>query len=269
MHTLGALALDVGHGDITTQALFPKKISAHASVIANDLGIFAGGEEILWFLKKMNLRGLLLKKDGGSFQRGYTLIHICGDGRRILHVERTLLNFLQRMCSIATYTHHLRKKMPRGLRLAATRKTLWGVLDKKAVMVGGGDPHRLGLFDAVLVKDNHLQLVGNKLCAAINRIHGPCQIEVETLRDAITAATLLHNRKNCGLLLDNFSLKNLRIAVRILRKRFQKKFLLEASGGITEKNLALYAKSGVDRISMSALTLAPPMLDFSLEVVRS
>jgi nicotinate-nucleotide pyrophosphorylase (carboxylating) len=200
---------------------------------------------------------------------------ISGDARTILAVERTLLNLISRMSGIATTTKGLAEKLKKAgatVKIAATRKTAPGLLyfDKKAVLTGGGDPHRLHLGDMILVKDNHIAVAGSIENAVKNAKQNASfskKIEVEVARvtDVLKAAEAGADI----IMLDNFSPKQINAAVRLLKRAgFFGKILLEASGGITAKNLLEYAAAQVDIISIGELTHSVQALDVSLEITR-
>ncbi|PIX31823.1 nicotinate-nucleotide diphosphorylase (carboxylating), partial [Candidatus Bathyarchaeota archaeon CG_4_8_14_3_um_filter_42_8] len=247
------LAEDVGQGDITTALIVPEDSMAEAEVIAKELGVVAGIEEGRILLESLGLKVEALASDGEKIKEKQVLIKISGDTRTILSAERTLLNILSRMSGIATTTKKLKEKLQKtGLKtkVACTRKTAPGLLyfDKKAVLIGGGDTHRLHLDDMILIKDNHIALAGS-VAKAIKKVRERAsfskKIEVEVARvaDVLAAA-------KAGvdiIMLDNFSPKQIKKAVKLLKKPgFFGKILLEASGGITTENIIMFASTGVD-----------------------
>ncbi len=201
-------------------------------------------------------------------------MHVSGDAQTILTVERTLLNLLSRMSGIATKTRSLTEKLERAnmkTKIAATRKSAPGLLyfDKKAVILGGGDSHRLHLDDMVLIKDNHLSIVGSveeavKRAKAHASFTKKIEVEVTSTKDAVIAAKAGADI----VMLDNFSPKQAKDAAQTLRKAGFSMVLLEASGGITSENLLEYAAAQVDIISLGELTHTVKALDISLEIVK-
>lgn len=294
-YTTLELKSDMGSsGDITSKQFFPAKKAATAKIISRQEGIVAGQKEIEYFLTQAPARfrpGLgkfflvFRKKDGEKIARGETLCTLRADIRDILKIERVTLNLLGRMCGIATLTRRIVKKAraanPHVL-IVPTRKTLWGLLDKRACSIGGGGTHRLNLASAVLIKDNHLDAVGRNISSVLRRffpIKGSpsfIEIEVENAKEALTAAEEFCRLQGgissrfglpCFVMLDNVSPKELKKALTLLEKnRLRKHIGVEVSGGITEKNIRAYANTGVDVISMGMLTHSAPMLDLSLEV---
>jgi nicotinate-nucleotide pyrophosphorylase (carboxylating) len=269
------LADDLGQGDVTTAALIPEDLTVEAEVIAKEMGTAAGVEEVTILAESLGLSVKALVADGKQVKKGAVVMKIWGDARTILSAERTMLNLLSRMSGIATATRRLTEKLQKAhskTRIAATRKTAPGVLyfDKKAVVVGGGDPHRLHLDDMVLIKDNHLVVAGSVEAAvktAKQNVSFSKKVEVEVTRvaDAVKAAKAGAD----VVMLDNFSPKQIMETAEALRKAgFLGTVLLEASGGITEENLLEYAATQVDIISLGALTHSVKALDISLEIRR-
>jgi len=273
---LRILAEDTGQGDITTALIVPQETTAEAEIIAKEEGTAAGVEEAKILLECLGLTAKNLVEDGDQIKPGHVLIKVSGDARTILTAERTVLNILSRMSGIATKTKILTEKLrAKGLKtkIACTRKTAPGLsyFDKKAVQIGGGDAHRLHLDDMVLIKDNHIRIAGNVNKAvrrAMEKASFSKKIEVE-----ITETEDILPAIEAGVdivMLDNFSPKQIKNACLILKKsRFYGKILIEASGGITETNLLQYASSGVDIVSMGALTNSVKALDISLEITKT
>jgi len=259
-----ALDEDIGSGDLTA-ALVPESETARASVITREAAVLAGA---LWFeavFRRLDpgVRVTWLREDGATLRAGDTVCHLEGFARPLLTGERTALNFLQTLSAVATKTRR-HVEAVRGTRAVVvdTRKTLPGLrlAQKYAVRIGGGQNHRLGLYDGILIKENHIAAAGGvrpALEAAI-RLNAkvPVQIEVESL--AQLAEVLEAGAKL--VLLDNLSLKDLREAVRINAGRAQ----LEASGGINLDTLRAVAETGVDRISVGALTKDVNAVDLSM-----
>jgi nicotinate-nucleotide pyrophosphorylase (carboxylating) len=269
------LADDIGQGDVTTAALVPANLTVEAEVIAKEAGTAAGVEEATVLAESLGLSVKGLVEDGKQVKKEQVILKISGDARTILSCERTMLNLLSRMSGIATTTRQLTEKLKKArskTRITATRKTALGLsyFDKKAVVTGGGDPHRLHLDDMVLIKDNHLVVAGSVEAAvktAKQNVSFSKKIEVEVTRtaDALKAAKAGAD----VVMLDNFSPKQIRDTLEALRKAgFLGKVLLEASGRITEEKLLEYAATQVDIISLGALTHSVKALDISLEIRR-
>jgi nicotinate-nucleotide pyrophosphorylase (carboxylating) len=268
------LAEDLGQGDVTTAAIIPKNLVVQAEVIAKENGVAAGIEEATILAEYLGLKVEAKVADGEVIVNKQVLLHISGDARTILSVERTMLNLLSRMSGIATKTRMLIEELEKAkvkAKIAATRKSAPGLLyfDKKAVIIGGGDPHRFHLDDMVLIKDNHIVVVGSVKEAvrqAKTNVSFAKKIEVEvtSTEDAVKAA-----RAGADIvMLDNFSPQQAKEAAEKLRKAGFDKVLLEVSGGITAENFLDYAQAQVDIISMGALTHSVKALDISLEIVE-
>jgi len=263
-----ALREDVGRADITTQAVVPAAAQAAARIVARHPGVIAGLEVARMTFMEVDaaLQVHVLVADGEAVAGGAAIAAISGRARSLLIAERTALNFLQRMSGIATLTRrYVEAVAGAGARILDTRKTAPGLrcLDKWAVALGGGANHRFGLFDGILIKDNHLRCAGG-ICPAVAAAraaapHGlKVQVEVETIAQVREAL-------DCGadaLLLDNMSLDDMRAAVGLARGRA----LTEASGGVTLETVRGIAQAGVDFISVGALTHSAPALDIALEV---
>jgi len=267
------LAEDVGQGDVTSEAVVPAALTVEAVVLAKESGVAAGIEETVIFAESLELSVKAEVSDGDEVKKGTVILKVSGNARVILSAERTLLNLLSRMSGIATATRRLVEKLRKAksaAKIAATRKTAPGLLyfDKKAVVVGGGDPHRLRLDDMVLIKDNHVAIAGSVENAVKKaKAHGASkkiEAEVTSVADAVKAAETGADI----VMLDNFSPKQVRDAVEALKKAgFFGKVMLEVSGGITEQNLLEYASTQVNIISMGALTHSVKALDISLEII--
>jgi len=264
---------DVGQGDVTTAALVSSDLTVEAEVVSKEAGVAAGIEETVILAESLGLSIRVLVSDGEETKKGQVMLKIFGDARTILSAERTMLNLISRMSGIATATRRLVEKVRKAqldTRIAATRKTAPGLLyfDKKAVFVGGGDPHRLHLDDMVLIKDNHLAVSENietavqlaKQNASFTR---KIEVEVTKVADALKAAKAGAD----VIMLDNFSPKLIRETIGLLKEAgFHEKILLEASGGITQENLLEYAQTQVNIISLGELTHSVRALDVSLEI---
>jgi len=268
------LAEDLGQGDITAQAVIPANLTVKAVVIAKENGTVAGIEEAVVLAEYLGLKVKAKVVDGDAIVNKQVLMEISGDAQTILSVERTLLNLLSRMSGIATTTYILTEKLKKAgfkTRIAATRKSAPGLLyfDKKAVVIGGGDPHRLHLDDMLLIKDNHLAIVGNveeavKKAKANASFTKKIEVEVTNDEDAVKAAKAGADI----VMLDNFSPKQAKAAGETLRHAGFSEVLLEISGGVTEETLMEYAAANVDVISMGALTHSVKSLDISLEIIK-
>lgn len=260
-----SLEEDLGSGDITTKYLDLEPTIATAFMIAKAEGVIAGAEIAKMVFKTVDpdLKITLYRKDGDSVVKGDEIMRIEGKPSSILQGERTALNFLQRLSGIATKTNRMVKLIEgTKTKLLDTRKTtpLLRSLEKHAVRIGGGFNHRAGLFDMILIKENHIRAAGG-ITSAINRVkqhNTTYRIEVE-----VTNAEELKEAFTVGvdrIMLDNMSLKEIRAAV----KAYGKKVEFEVSGGITEDNILAYARTGVDFISSGALTHSYQSLDISL-----
>lgn len=266
------LAEDAPFGDITTEAIVPPDMNCRAEIRAKEDGVIAGIEEAVMLCTAEGVTTTPRVTDGSAINAGTPVLDLTGSARSVLLVERTLLNLMGRMSGIATETAsccQLVVAVKSHTRIAATRKTSPGLrlLDKKAVILGGGEPHRFSLSDAVLIKDNHLALV--PVAEAITRArrfscYKTVEVEAETTVAAIEAA-------RCGadlLLLDNMSAERVSETLRALEAEgLREQVLIEVSGGITAGNLQEYARLGVDLISIGGLTHSVRNLDLSLDVL--
>jgi nicotinate-nucleotide pyrophosphorylase (carboxylating) len=271
------LAEDIGYGDITTNALIDSKQEAEGQVVCQESATVAGIEEALFLLELTGCQGTAKARDGERVKAGTMILSALGPARALLGVERTLLNLLAHMSGVATATMDLvsiANKESRGkVRIACTRKTLPGLryFEKRAVKLGGGDMHRLRLDDAVLIKDNHLELagsVGECVRKAKEKVSFTKKVEVE-----VTNADQAVEAAKAGadiILLDNMPPKEVERSVAMLKtENLRDQVLLEASGGIRKENLASYVKTGVDVISVGAITHSAPAIDLSMEIHSS
>ena len=272
-----ALLEDVGDGDHSTLACIPPSATASAKMVAKQEGILCGmevGQRVFQFVNDDYYHSLLpirvtpFKEDGQEVRKGDILMTVEGASGVILTAERTALNFMQRMSGIATQTHKM-VQMLNGLhtQLLDTRKTTpnMRLLEKYAVKCGGGTNHRIGLYDMIMLKDNHIDFAGG-IEAAIDRTHAyleekgkKLKIEIE-VRDLDELQRVLDHGGVDRIMLDNFDVDTLREAVKRIGGRYE----TEASGGITEATLRPYAQTGVDFISVGALTHHIKSLDISL-----
>jgi nicotinate-nucleotide pyrophosphorylase (carboxylating) len=263
-----ALAEDVGSGDVTSMAVLPPGLHLAGQIVSREEGVIAGLEvaAAAFRLADENVRMTLSAEDGESIGEGQVVAEVAGPGLGILSAERVALNFLQRMSGIATMTRRFVDEV-RGTKavILDTRKTVPGLrlLDKLAVRLGGGQNHRLGLYDMVLVKDNHIA-AADGVTEAVRRVRAAVgdqlAIEVEVtslpqLEEALAAAV-------DRIMLDNMSLDEMARAVSLARGQVE----LEASGKVSLDNVAEIAATGVDFISVGALTHSVRAVDMSLEV---
>ena len=269
---LAFLKEDVGQGDITSQLVVRQDALAQADVIAKENGVVAGLEEAQILLEAMGLTGKSSVADGATVKASAILMNIEGNARDLLTVERTLLNIISRMSGIATKTRALQDAALNAnpsVKVVSTRKVAPGCLyfDKRAVVIGGGDSHRLHLDDLILVKDNHKALAGS-IGEAVQRAKGgsftkKIEVEATSADEAIEAAEAGADI----LMFDNMSPSLIKAAVQQLERRGMRKHLvLEASGGIDETNISEFARSGVDILSLGSLTHSVKAFDVSLEV---
>jgi nicotinate-nucleotide pyrophosphorylase (carboxylating) len=264
---------DIGHGDITSSSLIEADQGAKARLFYREAGVAAGLEEAAMVFEVLGCDVITHVSDGESVTQGDTLMEIEGPARAILSGERTALNIVGRMAGIATAVaeaQRIASEASPSVRVAATRKTMPGLreLDKKAVSLGGGDTHRLRLDDCVLIKDNHLELVPS-ITDAVGRARArvsftkKIEVEVRTLAEAAEAAEAGADI----IMFDNMSPGEIRICLDALKERgLHEGRLFEASGGITHENLAEYAGSGVDIVSMGSLTHSVRSLNVKLKI---
>jgi nicotinate-nucleotide pyrophosphorylase (carboxylating) len=266
------LSDDIGQGDVTATAVIPANLTVKAEVIAKEQGVAAGIEEAVFIAEYLGLMVKAKVVDGEKIKDKQVLIQISGDAQTILSLERTMLNLLSRMSGIATKTRMLTERLENAkskTKIAATRKSAPGLLyfDKKAVVIGGGDPHRLHLDDMVLIKDNHLAIVGSvkeavKKAKAYGSFTKKIEVEVTCIKDALKAAEVGADI----IMLDNFSPKQAKEAGKAIKEAGFGKILIEVSGNITSDNLLEYAAAQVDIISLGELTHSIEALDISLEI---
>lgn len=268
-----ALHEDIGAGDYTSLSTIPENAKGKAKLLVKDNGLIAGISLALDIFKAVDvgLKVDVLIEDGAPVKYGDIAFYVEGSARSILAAERLVLNTMQRMSGIATTTHQIVEKLSSTTtKVLDTRKTTPNIrfLEKWAVKIGGGINHRFGLYDMILIKDNHVDYAGgiaNAIKAAKSYLINNnlnIQIEIEVRNEAELAEVL-----NIGgvdrILLDNFNFEQLKKAVKTINKRF----ITEASGGITPENALAYAECGVDFISMGALTHSVKSLDMSLKAV--
>ncbi len=283
-----AIEEDIFHGDITTESLIPDNLMVKGAFTAKENGMIAGLPVVACFFSKLDKHVFLKEwvKEGTFVQKGETIAIVHGRAKVLLSGERIALNLLQRLSGIATLTARFVECIkPLKTFLMDTRKTIpgWRYLEKYAVGVGGGVNHRMGLYDQVLIKDNHLDIIKNKLFYDVpphvsiiekavsivrQKIKKGVLIEVETrtpkeVTDAIKAGVDI-------ILFDNMDIQQLRDAVKMVKgwkyDEGVRQPLTEASGNVTMESVRLVAETGVDRISVGALTHSAKALDISLEI---
>lgn len=281
-----AIREDLDRGfDITTVSIVPPELAAEASIIARVAGVAAGMDLIAWIIEALNcpIEVQIDCHDGHSFKARQTLAVLRGQARDVLTCERTILNFLGRLCGIATWTRkHVDCIAGLPTRLYDTRKTTpgWRRLEKYAVHCGGGHNHRSGLYDAILIKDNHLachqRVTGHLLnpAQAVDRARqylrtqpgAPADAMVEIEVDSLEQLAEALKSNPDIVLLDNMSVDKLRECVQIRNAR-NPAVQLEASGGVNLGTLRSIAETGVDRVSVGALTHSAVNLDLGLDWV--
>lgn len=275
---------DLVENDITSKIINGKYKDTKAIIISKQTGIVAGIEEVIYLIhKRTNLKVKQNIKDGTKINNKDLLLELTGNPLEILKYERTILNILQRMSGIATLTNSIIIANNLKTKIAATRKTLWGLLDKKAIAVGGGLTHRLSLSDEILIKDNHIQLWANK--SGTNRLESlknildfikktqvkkAFEIEVETEKEAYFLSSYYHEIKISApliIMLDNFKPSDgLKTIKTIKDNNRDSKIIFELSGGINESNIKKYDQVGADVISLGTLTHSSKALDISLNL---
>ena len=258
---------DLGLGDVTSNLLEKKQIIA--KIITRQETIVSGTNfaKQIFSLKKCNAK--IIKKDGSRAKANQIILEVRGDAASILSCERTALNLLSRMCGISTKTNQLNtliQKVNRKTKLFATRKTAPGLrqFDKIAVKIGGGHKHRMSLDESILIKDNHISVEPlETLIQKAKKTRKKIEVEVENQNDAILVAQLGVKI----IMLDNFTPKDIKKTIKKMKKlKLLKNVKLEASGRINEKNIAQYAKTGVDMISVGEITNSSLGIDLSLEI---
>ena len=265
-----ALEEDVGSGDVTTSCTVAEDQWAEGEIVAKDEGVIAGLEVALEVYRQINnnIQFVPNVEEGHYVDAGAVLAVVSGPARGILTAERTALNFLQRLSGIATLTNqYVRKATGTGTRILDTRKTTPGLrsLEKYAVKVGGAYNHREGLYDMVLIKDNHLRIIGSigEAVTKCRETGGRLLVEVEVknmaeVKEAVEAGA-------DRIMLDNMGLHELREAITYIRKN-GKRIEIEASGGIELENVRNIAETGVDFISIGALTHSSKALDIAFNL---
>lgn len=267
-----ALLEDIGEGDVTTCAVVPQNHSSKATLIAEETFLLAGlpFAEKIFKLITPELKFKAIKKDGDTVNKGTVIARISRNTRGLLMGERTALNLLQRLSGIATLTRRFVERVD-GLpvKIIDTRKTTPGIriFEKYAVRIGGGNNHRFGLFDGILIKDNHISVAGSIKKAvrlAKKNAQHMLKIEVETrnireVRSALSAGAEI-------IMLDNMSLEDIKRSVKMIRNQ-NPHMIIEASGNITIENIRAVAETGVDLISIGALTHSAVAVDISMNII--
>lgn len=268
-----ALAEDIGEGDHSTLATVPDWKTGKARLLVKDNGVLAG-VDVARFIFSMfdpDLRMTRPMSDGADVKPGDIAFYLEGRVQSILSTERLALNCMQRMSGIATYTRRLTKLLENtGARLLDTRKTTpnFRLLEKKAVEIGGGQNHRFALYDMIMLKDNHVDMAGGivpairaaKKYLADSKRSLPIEVETRTLGEV---TEVLHEGGVDYIMLDNMSISEMKEAVKIVGG----KYMLEASGNISEANIRNVAETGVNFISVGALTHSYKSLDLSLKTI--
>ncbi len=270
---LNALKEDIGTGDHSTLSCVPETAQGSAQLLVKENGVLAGVEvaKRILFLFDPKLQMEQVLADGTAVKKGDIAFYLTGSSRSILTVERTLLNVMQRMSGIATQTSEIVQSVSGcNVKILDTRKTTPGFrfLEKMAVKIGGGENHRFGLYDMIMLKDNHIDYAGG-IEAAILATHQyiksnvlSLKVEIE-VRNRAELDEVLRVGKVDRIMLDNFTPNQLFEALKIIPSSFE----TEASGGITKENVIDYAKTGVNYISLGALTHSAKSLDLSLKAV--
>ena len=269
-----ALQEDLGDGDHTSLATIPAQAKGKVVLIAKDSGILAGIDVAREVFRQVDAATKMktFKNDGSEIKKGDEIFTVSGKAQSLLSAERTALNFLQRMSGIATFTSKLANQLV-GLnaKLLDTRKTTAcnRTVEKLAVKLGGGYNHRLGLYDMIMIKDNHIDFAGgikNAIYATHNYLNSKgkdLKIEIE-VRSFDELDEVLNIGKVNRIMLDNFSPEDLKKAIKLINNKYE----TEASGNISIENIREYAETGVDFISVGALTHQIKSLDLSLKAVK-
>lgn len=290
-YTFLELEKDFGmYGDITSEAIFKDNSRVKARIVARENGILAGVDEIRYFLVesdasfrpriKSDFRVDFKMEDGSRVRTGDVVMEISAGAQDLLAVERVVLNLLSRMSGVASFARKIVDMVAESdVLIAPTRKTLWGWLDKKAVLLGGGGTHRLSLSDAMIVKDSHLDIIGRDFSEVMKRIADSgeearfVEIEVENVDEALDVS-----KRFCGMIdggfdlvgvvmMDNMATTDVIEAIGLIKERgYHDQLLFEASGGICERNVVAYARTGVDILSLGCLTGGVKSLDFGLDI---
>lgn len=274
-----ALIEDIGSGDITTELIIPEKHQSIAHIIAKSDLVLAGLPFVreLFSLYDSTVKFNSLKHDGTELKSGETIAELGGNTRSILVCERTALNILQRLSGIATLTKRFVDAAKGKVRILDTRKTTpcMRYLEKYAVRIGGGHNHRMGLYDGILIKDNHIKAAGGiKKAISILKNKGPIsppahhlikiEVEVRNLDEVIEAIEAGAD----VIMLDNMDEETIKKAVRIIREK-SPSVLIEASGNVTLENIRDISETGVDFISIGAITHSAQAVDITLKLIKT
>jgi len=275
-----ALEEDIGKGDITTSLAIPASLRARGVIIAKEGGVLCGVSLARYIFKQVDQRIIFksFKKDGDIFKKGDKIAVIRGKAKSILTAERVVLNFLSLLSGISTVTRKFVDKVSNTkTKVMDTRKTTPNLrdLEKYAVRIGGGRNHRSSLSEGIMVKDNHLRAGGyvtegklnkDKIGALIVHLRKQTSLKIEIEVENLEEFKEVIKHKPDIILLDNFSLKNLKTAIGKRNKHFPG-VKLEASGGIKLSNVRDFSCSGIDFISVGMMTHSPQAIDFSLEIL--
>ncbi len=270
-----ALREDVGTGDVTTQTVIPADLKMSAVIKSKQAGIFCGQQELSFLYKSKGVSLNFLVKDGQEIAKAQRLVELTGPAQSLLTLERVGLNIVRRLSGIATVTAaHARLLQGSGAKIAATRKVVTcELMEKRAVYLGGGLTHRLGLDKHIMIKDCHLDIIRKfqgenaieSVISASEKMKIPVEIEVETLEDGLLAVKSFASSSYAGvpiIMLDNMAPAQIETFCNMLTEQgLRDRVLLEASGGITLNNLAEYGASGVDVVSTSGVTEGASSLD--------
>jgi len=262
---------DLGKGDITTDSIVPPESQTLGIIFPKEDGVLCGVEiaRIVFEEVDKNINFESKLKDGEEFAPGMTIATIIGPAGSCLKAERTALNFLQRLSGIATLTRKFVKTIGSRIKIMDTRKTTPGlrIIEKYAVKTGGGYNHRFGLYDMVLIKDNHIEIAGS-ITNAVNAVRKNSkkkkifiEVEVKTINELKEAVDLKVDR----VMLDNMNLEQIDQAIRIVRAA-SRKIEIEVSGGVNLDNIINYADLDIDFISIGALTHSAPAVDIALKM---
>ncbi|MBS7248949.1 MAG: carboxylating nicotinate-nucleotide diphosphorylase [Candidatus Jordarchaeales archaeon] len=266
---------DLGFGDVTSEAVIPENVIVEARIVCKEDGVIAGVSEASELFKMIGIDVVTMVRDGERVKKGDVVMELRGDARAILGAERTVLNLMMLMSGVATETARLVEKARRvngKVRVAGTRKTTPGFryFEKKAIELGGGDPHRFRLDDLILIKDNHIKIVGS-VAEAIKRAKEKAsfskkiEVEVSSPNEALEAVLSGADI----IMLDNMSVENVEKTIRNLKEHgLREKVIIEVSGGINFQNIEEYAALGVDVISTGHVTHSSKALDLSLDIVK-
>ena len=262
---------DIGFEDITTKALITPDKVIKANIISREKGILSGIDLVDNIFQEFSIKTTIKKHDGEKLAVDDIIMEIDGDASTILSVERTVLNILMRMSGISTITANLIAKVNNNVIIAGTRKTTPGLqfLEKEAIRVGGGDTHRFRLDDCILIKDNHIAIVGSvkqavEMAKDYVSFTKKVEVEVESTKDALEAAIAGADI----IMLDNMNPDEIRNVLNALEnKGLRNKILIEVSGGINPNNIINYVETGVDVISTGYITHSAKSLDMSLEII--